>query len=214
MKNIFIKVDFLRKNKTTSDSHYKISFSNHKTYKYLRYYLTQFLEKVNSENDEEINISQEYVDSSSDKIIDFPEISENIDSLEKNSSIFIKRTNKMIRVSLNEIVRLEAARNFCDIILKDNQRIDVCVPMNEVYEDLNHNCFFRINRSCVINIMFVREISGNTVNLEDGTSFLISEKYRNNFFSLLTVVGTRKRSNNRCCSTKEIQKDDGLKKEK
>lgn len=214
MKNIFIKVDFLRKSKATNDSHYHISTSNYKAYRYLQYYLSQFLEKINSDNEEDINIIQDNSDNFSESLIDFPEISENLDNLEQNSSIFIKRTNKMMRVSLNDIVRLEAARNYCDIILKGNKRIDVCVPMNEVYEDLNHNCFFRINRSCVINIMYVKDISGNMVNLEDGTSFLISEKYRNNFFSFLTVVGTRKRVKNKYLSSKIIQKNDSLKNEK
>ena len=99
MKNIFIKVDFLRKSKATNDSHYHISTSNYKAYRYLQYYLSQFLEKINSDNEEDINIIQDNSDNFSESLIDFPEISENLDNLEQNSSIFIKRTNKMMRVS-------------------------------------------------------------------------------------------------------------------
>lgn len=163
MKNISIKISFLRKKETDNDSNYNVSMSNVKYYKYLIYYLKLFLDKINHENEDDINITSDNLNLVEEK----NNRGQVLSGFDNNGYIFIKRTNKMIRVSLKDIVRLEAARNYCDIILKDNKRIDVCVPMNEVYEDLDHNCFFRINRSCVINIAYVIEISGNMVNLEE-----------------------------------------------
>jgi len=107
--------------------------------------------------------------------------------------VFIKHGNKLIKVDSEEIVRLEAARNYCDIILQDKTVLDVSMPMNEVHELLDSNLFYRINRSNVINIRYIKEFIGNMVRLSDEKVLDISDKYRTEIFSLLKIIGSRKR---------------------
>lgn len=107
--------------------------------------------------------------------------------------VFIKHGGKLIKVDSYNIVRLEAARNYCDIILKDDTVLDVCMPMNEVHELLDPDLFHRINRSTVINKVYVKELIGNMVKLVDGTVLDIGIKYRADIFSLLKIIGSRRR---------------------
>jgi len=110
-----------------------------------------------------------------------------------DKAVYIKHGSKLIKANPNEIVRLKAARNYCDIILQDGTVLDVCMPMNEVHELLDPNLFRRINRSTVVNRKYVKEIIGNMVRLTDGKILDIGTKYRTDIFALLKIIGSRRR---------------------
>jgi len=171
-------IEISKKEKANS-LEYKINCNNDKTLQDLKHRLEYFFE--NSKKQLSKNSFSE--DSSND-----PEYH----NFTITDSVFIKRFNKLVRVKLSDIANLEAARNYCDIVLIDKQKIDVSAPLNRVFEDLNDSSFIRINRSIVINLNYIKEISGNMVKLSNNNSFLISEKYRKHFFSLFNVIGSQK----------------------
>lgn len=112
---------------------------------------------------------------------------------EKDDFFFIKHGNKLVKIDSNHIMYLEAARNYCDIVLYDKTVFDVSMPMREVHELLDINSFYRINRSNVVNINYVKEIMGNMVKLNDGKLLDIGNTYREQVFSQLNIIGSRKR---------------------
>jgi len=143
---------------------------------------------------------------SKDEINDICSKERNCNKFTITDSIFIKRFNKLIRVKISDIVYLEADRNYCDIIMNNKQKIDVSAPLNRIFEDLNDKSFIRINRSIVININYIEEITGNMLKLSNNESFPVSVKYRKSFFSLLNIIGSRKRDKKRL-SLKNIEKE-------
>lgn len=101
--------------------------------------------------------------------------------------------NEHIRVSVNDIILLKAARDYCEIHIKGNQRLLVSAPMKDVYEDLPSDNFLRINRSYIINIRFISKMSGNLIEMEDGSKLVISKTYKGIVMSKFIFIGSRKR---------------------
>jgi DNA-binding LytR/AlgR family response regulator len=65
--------------------------------------------------------------------------------------IFIRSQNKLIKVMLDEILYIEAERNYCNIITTDQSYLIVS-PMNTFCQKLSGNNFLRVHRSYVVNI--------------------------------------------------------------
>jgi len=171
----------ISKSEKANSLEYKINCNNNKALQDLKHRLEYFFE-----NSKKQLSKKEFCKSSSNNL--------DYHNFTISDSIFIKRFNKLVRVKLSDIVHLEAARNYCDIVLINNQKVDVSAPLNRVFEDLNNSSFIRINRSVVINLNYIKEITGNMVKLSNDDLFLISEKYRKHFFSLFNIIGSRKRT--------------------
>lgn len=101
--------------------------------------------------------------------------------------------NEHLRISVNDIVYLKAARDYCEIHTRRNQRLMVSVPMKDVYEDLPSDNFIRINRSYIINISFISKITGNLIEMEDGGELVISRTYKETVMKKFIFIGSRKR---------------------
>lgn len=65
--------------------------------------------------------------------------------------IFIRSQKKLIKVMLDEILYIEAERNYCHIITAD-QNFTVTIPLNAFFEKMVSKDFLRVHRSYVVNI--------------------------------------------------------------
>lgn len=83
---------------------------------------------------------------------------------EKRDHIFVKYDNSFVRISINDIVFLEADRSYCKIVTADNAYIQ-SVSLNHVFDQIKNKNFVRIHRSNVININKITAIDGNMVKL-------------------------------------------------
>lgn len=72
-----------------------------------------------------------------------------IDGLEDR--IFIRTNGKLVKVMLDEILYLEADRNYCHIYTKDQDYL-IVNTLNMVCEKLTNRNFVRIHRSFVVNL--------------------------------------------------------------
>ncbi len=82
-------------------------------------------------------------------------------------------------IQLSEIVRLEAVSNYTKFFLNDNKQFLVSKTMGEYEEMLLKNNFFRIHRSHIINLRYLRTFHKNeagTVELRDGTVLEVSDR--------------------------------------
>jgi two-component system LytT family response regulator len=71
-----------------------------------------------------------------------------------------------------EIIRVEASSNYTTFHLTSRPKITVSKTLKEFEQVLTAQHFFRINRSCIVNLEFITELrkaEGGTVLLEDGT---------------------------------------------
>ena len=98
------------------------------------------------------------------------------------------------RVSIHDIIYLEAQQSYCYIHLSPNNgKKIVSIPMCEVLEDLNPLLFVRIHRSYAINIEHVTLFAGNMIRMDNGVELNIGREYRYNVEEAFVLIGSRKR---------------------
>ncbi len=65
--------------------------------------------------------------------------------------VFIRSQKKLIKVMLDEILYIEAERNYCNIVTSD-QNFTIVSPLNAFCEKMVSKDFLRVHRSYVVNI--------------------------------------------------------------
>lgn len=72
--------------------------------------------------------------------------------------IFVRSHNKMVKVCLNDILFIEAERNYCKIHCKDKEHLLV-TTLKDLEEKLTSNNLLRIHRSFIVNLFHIDEIA-------------------------------------------------------
>lgn len=76
--------------------------------------------------------------------------------------IFVRSHDKMIKVCINDILYIEAERNYCKIHCKEKEHLLVAT-LKDLEEKLTDNMLLRIHRSFIINLSHVDEIATSHV---------------------------------------------------
>ena len=76
--------------------------------------------------------------------------------------IFVRSFDKMIKVALNDILYIEAERNYCKIHCKDKEHLLV-TTLKDLDEKLTDKNMLRIHRSFIINLLHIDEIATSHV---------------------------------------------------
>jgi DNA-binding LytR/AlgR family response regulator len=116
-------------------------------------FITKPFKKLDLKRAIELTLSQ--LQSSSD---DEPEIkSETEEAFVLNDSIFVRQSNSMLKILIEDILYIEAQRNYCKIFTKQKEHLLV-ITLKEMDEKLPSRHFLRVHRSFIINIAQVSEI--------------------------------------------------------
>ncbi len=76
--------------------------------------------------------------------------------------IFVRSHDKMVKVFLNDILYIEAERNYCKIHCKDKEHLLV-ITLKDLEEKLTDNILLRIHRSFIVNLSHIDEIAASHV---------------------------------------------------
>ena len=76
--------------------------------------------------------------------------------------IFVRNHDKMIKVSITDILYIEAERNYCKIHCKDKEHLLV-LTLKDIEEKLTSQHFLRIHRSYIVNLSQIDEIATSHV---------------------------------------------------
>lgn len=87
-----------------------------------------------------------------------------IDGLEDR--IFIRTNGKLVKVMLDEILYLEADRNYCHIYTKDQDYL-IVNTLNIVCEKLTSKNFLRVHRSFVVNLKKLDAVADSYVEINN-----------------------------------------------
>lgn len=75
-----------------------------------------------------------------------------------NDCIFVRHLNSMVKVSIEDILYIEAERNYCRIFTRNKEYLLV-ITLKEMDKKLPSKHFLRIHRSYIINISQIKEIA-------------------------------------------------------
>lgn len=76
--------------------------------------------------------------------------------------IFVRSHDKMIKVCINDVLYIEAERNYCKIHCKDKEHLLV-MTLKDIEEKLTSQHFLRIHRSFIVNLYHIDEIATSHV---------------------------------------------------
>jgi DNA-binding LytR/AlgR family response regulator len=68
-----------------------------------------------------------------------------------NDRIFIRDRHKRVKVLINDILYLEASRNYCKVVSTDSEYL-ISGSMKAIEEKINSEKLYKIHRSFVVNI--------------------------------------------------------------
>ncbi len=120
------------------------------------------------------------------------EINKKLEVLLSNRSSFEKIALPTLEgidfVKIKEIVRCESDNNYTNIYLVGGQQILVSKTLKEYDEMLSPFNFFRIHKSSLINLAFLKKYrkgDGGTVVMEDGAELEVSRRRKEDFMNAL-----------------------------
>jgi two-component system LytT family response regulator len=98
-----------------------------------------------------------------------------------DSHIFVQKSEKLINLPVEEIMFLEASGDYTILTTKNDQYVSSS-GIGKLEEILNPEIFFRVHRSTIININYLKEIErhfngGMMVKMVNGKTFPVSRTY-------------------------------------
>lgn len=105
-------------------------------------------------------------------------------SQEHNDKIFIKSEGKIVKILLTEIFYIEAQGDYLNV-MTTSEIYSTQMTLTSMEESLQHKKFFRVQRSFILNLDFVRSIHGNMVELLNGKSISVSVNKKEELCRLL-----------------------------
>lgn len=79
-----------------------------------------------------------------------------------NDCIFVRHHEKMVKISIKDILYIEAERNYCRIYSRDKEYL-IVTTLKDIDEKLPQDHFLRIHRSFIVNISQIDEIATSHV---------------------------------------------------
>lgn len=90
---------------------------------------------------------------------------------------------------INSIIYCEADQNYTKVFTIDGSNILVSRPLNKIEENLPSNVFFRIHKSYIVNLNYIKEFSredGYHVILDNGVKLVVAIRRKDEFISIIS----------------------------
>ncbi|TBN06391.1 response regulator transcription factor [Hyunsoonleella flava] len=87
---------------------------------------------------------------------------QNSESFILSDSVFVRHNNSMVKVDINDILYIEAERNYCRIYSKTKEHLLV-MTLKDMDEKLPSKHFLRVHRSYIINISKINEVANSHI---------------------------------------------------
>jgi len=99
------------------------------------------------------------------------------------NDLFVKSNGKLIRIRIQDILYVEALKEYVRIFTPDSNQV-VYQTMQNMQDKLPHHLFFRIHRSYIIGLRHIKAIEGNSV-LVNKTQLPISRSIKDQFIKVI-----------------------------
>ena len=97
----------------------------------------------------------------------------------------------IVFLKINEIIRVEALSNYSTFYLINKQKIMVSKTLKEFEPILTMQNFFRVNRSCIVNMDYIvkyKNEDGGILELQDGSELGVGPHRKNELIELLSRI--------------------------
>ena len=105
-----------------------------------------------------------------------------------NDRLFIRQKNQMVKVTINDILYLEADRNYCKIYTTEKVFL-ATTPLGTVEEEMPSKKFIKVHRSFIVNISKIDAIGENREYIViNNTNIPISRRNRDEVLKFLKLI--------------------------
>ncbi|MFY7826994.1 MAG: LytR/AlgR family response regulator transcription factor [Flectobacillus sp.] len=117
-------------------------------------------------------------------------VSPNPENQEKNKTeyVFIKQNNHYIKLLYNDLVFVQSAGNYVDLLTCNSRRFVLKSSIAQIQHSLNYEKLIRIHRSYLINIDHINEFSLQEVTMSNGCILPIGKNFQDSFLDLLLNI--------------------------
>ncbi len=138
----------------------------------------RFMKAINKVKDRQKDAKVEPVNDKSNLQTDTQAASQPIqENTANNNFILVKEDKKLVRISFEDIVFIEAMRDYIKIHTK-HKEIITHMTMAKIEQALNTVLFLRVNRSFIMNIDCIKAIDGNTIETTNHKKLPIGINYK------------------------------------
>lgn len=96
---------------------------------------------------------------------------------DRHPSLPVKTKQGLIRVQLAELVSIESFNHACELTLSDGTKLETFARLSDLYEQLPETAGFILPyRTYIVNMEYIRGISGTGILMTDGRQLPISRK--------------------------------------
>jgi two-component system, LytTR family, response regulator len=113
--------------------------------------------------------------------LDFNILAENLKHLNKKEKIILKTFDHIHMINHDEIIRVEADRNYSTFYITDGRKIIISKSIKDIEDQLNNKGFYRIHKSHIINLSMMKyfdKSDGGYVVMKDGFSVPVASRKR------------------------------------
>lgn len=124
------------------------------------------------------------------KLIALKEKSKDNSSIINREKLVIPASHGFNVLLIDDIIRLEADGCYTTIVTKDKKQHLISRTLKDVEASLPHEIFFRIHKSNLINLSYIKDysnLSGNFVTMTDGSKINISRRKAPEFMQRVKV---------------------------
>lgn len=107
--------------------------------------------------------------------------------------VFVWCRSEYAKLTLDEIMWLEADGSYCVIHLTGKRRMTISSPLAVAAEVLPHECFIRIHRSYMVNMRHVTFLVGNCMKVDERL-LRIGQEYREAVLDRFIFLGVRRKN--------------------
>ena len=111
------------------------------------------------------------------------DVTDNEIILRQGSYIFLKRNFQFVKISLRDILYMEAEGNYVHIVIKD-KKFTIRLSLMQVMRRINYSRFARINRSSVVNVDAIQSFNKEQVFIAQ-YEIAIGKNYKDSLFRQL-----------------------------
>jgi len=130
----------------------------------------------------------------------------------KKKYVFVWRQQDYLKVRLDDILWIEADKSYSCIHLAGGKTMTISSNLSSVEKRLPADDFLRIHRSCLINLLHVASLTGNSLRV-DGEYLAIGRGYRESVFDRFIFLGIKRKNPCQCAKHRKEarhgERDDG-----
>lgn len=96
---------------------------------------------------------------------------------DRHPSLLVKTKQGLIRVQMAELMTIESFNHVCELTLSNGTKLETSARLSDLYEQLRENTSFIFpHRAYIVNMEYIRRISGTGLLMTDGRQLPISRK--------------------------------------